>query len=81
VIETNSPVLRKEFNNVGYDTSVKSACEWVEVVFVKTYEWPETLKNHLFMTHICHWVNQANAIECESNVVAFTGLHIQVVAH
>jgi hypothetical protein len=27
VIETNSPVLRKEFNNVGYDTSVKSACE------------------------------------------------------
>ena len=38
MVETNGPVFGQEFNNVGYYTSVESACKRVEIVLVQANE-------------------------------------------
>lgn len=39
-------------------------------------EWPQTLKNYFFVTHVRDWVNQADAVERKSYVVAITCRHV-----
>jgi hypothetical protein len=43
---------------------------------VQANEWPQALQDHLLVTHICNRVNQAYAVERESNVVTLSSCHV-----
>ena len=52
VVESDSPVLAQELNDVRDDASLVARSERIEVVLVEADEGPERLQNHLLRSHV-----------------------------
>lgn len=81
MIQSDSPVLREEFNHVRDNFSFSTLGKLIEVVLVESDERPQTLEHHFLVAHVGHGVDEADRVESELNEVSFTSQSIEVVTH
>lgn len=52
VVESDSPILAQELNDVRNNASFVARSQRIEVVLVEADERPQRLQNHLLRTHV-----------------------------